>query len=274
MNKFKRCISLLLVAVMILSLGTFAFGEETDILGHWAKEEIQYLMGKEVVSGYSDGNFKPDQSITRAEFFKVINNVFGYSKKAETKFIDVKDEDWFYDEVSKAVAAGYAGGYGDGTMKPNNPITRQEASKIISVAFGLDVDKSKSAKDFEDSSLIPDWAKDYVGILKDKGYLSGYSDGTFRPKNEITRAEVTKLITNASGNIINSEGRYSKDVVGNVLINTPNVSLKGMHIKGDLYLAEGIKKGDIDLDNVVVDGQIYIRGEGKNTINVKNVFVK
>ncbi len=72
---------MLLVAVMILPLGTFAFGEQTDISNHWAKEEIQYLIGKEVVSGYSDGNFRPDQSITRAEFIKIINNVFGYSEK-------------------------------------------------------------------------------------------------------------------------------------------------------------------------------------------------
>ncbi|MCF6462348.1 S-layer homology domain-containing protein, partial [Clostridium sp. Cult1] len=270
MNRFKKGISLLLVAVMILPLGTFAFGEETDILGHWAKEEIQYLIGKEVVSGYSDGNFRPDQSITRAEFIKIINNIFGYSEKAEAKFGDVKEGDWFYDEIRKATKAGYIGGYNDGTIKPNNPITRQEVSKIMGMVFDLDETKSKSANNFADSSKIGDWAKGYVSILKDKGYISGYSDNTFRPTNPITRAEAVKIITNASGNIINLAGEYSDDAAGNVLVNTSNVELKDMKIKGDLYLVEGIGEGDIILDNVVVEGSTYVRGGGENSIIIRH----
>ncbi|WP_051403507.1 S-layer homology domain-containing protein, partial [Schnuerera ultunensis] len=270
MNRFKKGISLLLVAAMILPLGTFAFGEETDILGHWAKEEIQYLIGKEVVSGYSDGNFRPDQSITRAEFIKIINNIFGYSEKAEAKFGDVKEGDWFYDEIRKATKAGYIGGYNDGTIKPNNPITRQEVSKIMGMVFDLDETKSKSANNFADSSKIGDWAKGYVSILKDKGYISGYSDNTFRPTNPITRAEAVKIITNASGNIINLAGEYSDDAAGNVLVNTSNVELKDMKIKGDLYLVEGIGEGDIILDNVVVEGSTYVRGGGENSIIIRH----
>lgn len=85
---------------MILPFSTFTFGEKTDIFNHWMKDEAQYLMAKGVVAGYPDGSLRLDQSIGRAEFFKIINNVFGYSKKANIQFDDVKEQDWFYDEIT------------------------------------------------------------------------------------------------------------------------------------------------------------------------------
>lgn len=94
-SRFKKIISLVLVLSMILPVSAFSFAESTDIENHWARNEIEYLLNKKIVSGYSDGNFKPNQSITRAEFFKVINGVFGYLEKAEISFKDVKTEDWF-----------------------------------------------------------------------------------------------------------------------------------------------------------------------------------
>ncbi|NLW23545.1 MAG: S-layer homology domain-containing protein [Tissierellia bacterium] len=210
MNRSKRLVVILVIAAIILSFGIIALGKKTDISNHWAKKEIQYLLEKNIVSGYPDGSFRPDESITRAEFIKIINNVFGYSDIGEVQFSDVKEKDWFYDEIGKAVAAGYIGGYSDGTMKPNNPITRQEVSKIIGLVLGLDENKSRSADEFADSSQIDNWAKGYVSILKDKGYISGYPDGTFRPRNPITRAEAVKVIINASGNIIGIPEDYSQ----------------------------------------------------------------
>lgn len=127
--------AVLLVLAMILSFSSFVFGAETDIDNHWAKEEIQYMMDKNIVSGYPDGNFKPDKQITRAEFVKIINYIFGYLEKDSILFTDVKEGDWFYEEVAKAVRAGYISGYEDGTMKPNNPITRQEVSKVMGMVL-------------------------------------------------------------------------------------------------------------------------------------------
>ena len=270
MSRFKRLVAILVITAIMLPYGTFAAGGKNDISNHWAKEEIEYLLGKNIVSGYPDGSFKPDKSITRAEFIKIINNAFGYSEIGQVKFTDVKKADWFYDEIGKAVAAGYINGYTDGTMKPNNPITRQEVSKIMVVVFGLSETESESANGFKDSSKIDAWAKVYVSILKDKGYISGYPDGTFRPTSPITRAEAVKIITNASGNIINAPGQYSEDESGNVLVNTTSVVLKDMEIKGDLYLTEGIGDGHVVLNNVKVYGETYIRGGGENSITIRN----
>lgn len=273
-KRFKKIISLVLVLSMVLSVSVFSFAEGTDIENHWAKNEIEYLLNKKIVSGYSDGNFKPDQSITRAEFFKVINGVFGYSEKAEISFKDVNAEDWFFDDVAKAVAAGYVNGYEDGTMKPNKPITRQEVAKIIAVAFGLQNQSSNSAYSFKDESSIENWAINYVGIMKDKGFITGYSDGTFGPKKNITRGEVAKIISNASGEIVNTAGEYNKGAKGNLIVNVPGVVLKNMTIEGDLYLAEGIEKGDVTLDRVNVKGQVFVRGGGENSIHIANSKIK
>lgn len=278
MIRCKKIVAVLLAFIMVLSLGSFAFGEESDIADHWAKEEIEYLMGKGIVSGYPDGSFKPDKQITRAEFVKMINYIFGYSEKDSVSFTDVGEGDWFYDEIGKAVKAGYISGYDDGTMKPNNPITRQEVSKVMGMVFDLN-ESEESAGDFVDADRIGDWARGYVGILKDKGYISGYPDGTFKPGNQITRAESVKIVVNASGLIINAEGEYSEDAAGNVLVNTSDVVLKDMEIAGDLYLVEGIGDGTVTLDNVTVEGEVYIRGGGEDSIIIINsktgqIFVK
>src|SRR5699024_11185593 len=114
----------------------------------------------------SDGSFRPDNDITRAEFIKIINSVFGYPELGQVDFTDVNEGDWFYDDLAKAVEAGYIEGYSDETMRPNNPITRAEASKIIGMVF--DLDEVASDNNFEDSTQIGDWAKGYVNALKEK----------------------------------------------------------------------------------------------------------
>ena len=76
--------------------------------------------------GLPDGTFKPDNSITRAEFVTLVNKAFNMTAKAEIDFTDVPAGAWYYGEVAKAKAAGYIGGYPDNTMRPDNPISRQE----------------------------------------------------------------------------------------------------------------------------------------------------
>jgi len=87
-----------------------------DLNGHWAEKQIMGWMEKGFIKGYSDNTFKPNNTITRAEFLTIVNNVFGYKDKAQISFTDVKTSDWYYDEIAKAIAAGYIKGYADGTI--------------------------------------------------------------------------------------------------------------------------------------------------------------
>ncbi|WP_373598175.1 N-acetylmuramoyl-L-alanine amidase [Paraclostridium bifermentans] len=166
----------------------------SDISGHWAEQQILDFVDKGYINGYGDGTFKPDNQITRAEFVKVVNKVFGFTNVSGENFTDVNPEDWYYNDVCIGINKGYINGYGDDTFRPNAPITREEAAKIISTVLNTKGDGNLT---FVDSNEISDWAKPHVDALSDNGIINGYGDGTFRPINNVTRAESVKMLSEA-----------------------------------------------------------------------------
>ncbi|CEQ24396.1 S-layer protein [[Clostridium] sordellii] len=165
-----------------------------DIDGHWAKNAIIDFATKGYINGYGDGTFKPDNSITRAEFVKILNKAFGYTNVGKENFSDVNPSDWYYNDICIGVNAGYINGYEDNTFKPDKQITREEASKIIATALNL---KGDGNLNFKDSSEISNWAKPYVDALSDNNIINGYEDNTFRPHNNMTRAENVTILSRA-----------------------------------------------------------------------------
>ena len=163
-----------------------------DIDGHWAKNAIIDFATKGYINGYEDGTFKPDNSITRAEFVKILNKAFGYTNVGKENFSDVNPSDWYYNDICIGVNAGYINGYEDNTFKPDKQITRAEASKIIATALNL---KGDGNLNFKDSSEISNWAKPYVDALSDNNIINGYEDNTFRPHNNMTRAENVTILS-------------------------------------------------------------------------------
>lgn len=265
----KRLISFFIALILIVSGGTISLGQAiaNDYESNWAKSEIDYMMGKDILSGYPDGTFRPGNNMKKSEFYKTINGLMGFTNKAEVKFGDVKPTDWYYGEVEKALGANYL--VRTRSLKANNNITREEVARIIGLVFGIEEDEATS-KEFADNEALPKSLKGIIGGLKKKGFIEGYPDGTFRPKSEITRAEVVKMLNNISGEIINVAGTVSKNIKTNLVVNTGDVVLKDMTIEGDLYLTEGIGEGDVTLDNVVVKGELSIKGGGANSVVIKN----
>lgn len=132
-------------------LQTFATEAGGDISGHWAESVITQFHQKGFISGYGDDTFKPDASITRAEFISMLNKAFGLTQKGEVTFSDVSADAWYYDAVTTAVKAGYCAGYEDGTFKPNATITRAEAAVMIAKAKGL-IANAQAADEFTDAA--------------------------------------------------------------------------------------------------------------------------
>ena len=170
--------------------------------GHWAYELVGYMNEHGYISGYPDGNYYPSQNITRAEYITILNKMFESNGNAGKNYADVHEGDWFYNQIQAAVAAGYLHGYGDandendGTMKPNNYITREEAAVILSLAYGLA--KNDDVSKFSDADQISDWAVPYVGALVDGKVLMGDAGSTaFRPKDNMLRAEVASMLAQA-----------------------------------------------------------------------------
>lgn len=177
----------------------------TDIENHWAKDYINQLSAAGIVNGKTSTTFAPDDPITRAELVKIVVNAFEISKEDPTLagFSDVSDQDWYATYVAAAKAAGVIGGYEDGTFRPNQAITRAEALKIMLGAYyaNSDIDScivanigtDESNVFFTDVAFI-DWYASYVCYAKVNDIVGGYADGNFYPGNEITRAEVAKII--------------------------------------------------------------------------------
>lgn len=198
----KKSLALLLMLSMASSSfagQSFAANQEvqlSDIKGHWGEAKIQAWIDQGLVRGYLDHTFKPNHSITRAEFMNLVNAAFGYSVQTKVSFKDVSEDAWYYQAVAAASAAGYMNGYKDQTMKPQNPVSRQEAAIIIAGILNLE-ENEEAADTFSDSSSIAVWSKGAVGAAAKANIISGYEDGSFKPLHSITRAEAVDVLVNA-----------------------------------------------------------------------------
>lgn len=169
----------------------------------WAREAIESLAQRGVVSGGGDGRFRPGDAVTREEFVKMLVGVFGLrAENAESAFADVPCDAWYYDAVSTAYTLGITSGtdaewFGAGTL-----VTRQDMACLIKncLAYkGRISDTPEEAPDFADMETVSDYARESVTLMKAYGIISGYADATFRPANTATRAEAAVMLYKAEG---------------------------------------------------------------------------
>ena len=150
------------------------------------------------IKGYSDGSFRPDEKITRAEaavIFARISADFDGQKDYAGGFADVNKNHWFAAAVGFAARKGIVNGGADGSFRPNDSITRAEFSAMAARFCGLDAGSGSAG--FDDCN--GHWARGYIAAMSQKGGIGGYSDGTFRPDNTITRAEAVKIVNSVLG---------------------------------------------------------------------------
>lgn len=168
-------------------------GTYTDVSADfWAKESIELLSEKGIIAGYN-GSFRPDDTLSRGEMAKIIC-VAANLGEGKADFADVSANDWYYPYVGAAFESGLINGY-DGIFNPDASITRQDVAVILYRLFGSKLAKSDGAG-FADSSDIADYALGAVSALASNSIINGYQDGTFKPQNNITRAEIAHLMAN------------------------------------------------------------------------------
>jgi RHS repeat-associated protein len=196
-RQFFTVITTLCLA-LLLCLSAVASTDMSDTSGHWAEVHIKRWINDGLITGYPDGQFKPDNSITRAEMAALVNRAFDIPKNdSRNIFSDVKPSDWFYDDVLSGQAAGYISGYTDGTFKPNKPITRQEAASLIMKLLNLEPGNANAINAFIDKQSIDEWAKPGVNAVITHGLMGGFPDKTFGPRKNITRAETVVTLDKA-----------------------------------------------------------------------------
>ena len=146
------------------------------------------------VAGYPDGRVGPNDPITRAQTATMLYRLLTDTRRAEIEtdinnFEDVKPVDWFAHAVSTMANGGYISGYSDGTFGGNRRITRAEFVTMLVRFIGLE----KAECSFID---VPKnhWAYEFIATATAADWIAGYSDGTFGPDRNITRAEAMTII--------------------------------------------------------------------------------
>ncbi|CAK7073442.1 S-layer homology domain-containing protein [Tissierella sp.] len=187
----KKKIAVLLMALMLLNFGVAnASGIFSDVKGtEWFYKDVNSLIELGAISGYTDGTFKPNNKVSRAEFIKILITAIGEKPGATTG-------NWASGYISKAEELGlinhgvYQGAEGD------KVITRNEIAKLVSIADGMifeGITNDNIEPNIADINLIPTEYKDHVKNAYSKGIITGFPDGRFGGNEGITRAEVSVI---------------------------------------------------------------------------------
>lgn len=164
----------------------------------WFYEYVQCLYCRGAISGYADGTFRPYNDTTRGQMTKIVVLGFGIPTVTPTTptFTDVLPGSAFYEYVETAAAHDIISGYADGTFRPNNNVTRGQLSKITTIAgteaFGWTLINPPTGTFSDVQPGSPFYT--YIETAACHGIISGYADGTFRPGNNATRAQIAKIV--------------------------------------------------------------------------------
>lgn len=159
------------------------------------------------IIGYPEGTVKPEDNISREEVATVFYRLLRAEKQieiasTENRFSDVDESRWSNKAISSMAKGGYISGYESGTFKPEQFITRAEFVTIIANMYKLDKTPATSFSDVTNGY----WASGYIGAISTKGWVNGYEDGTFKPEQFITRAEVMATVNRMLGRKVSADG--------------------------------------------------------------------
>lgn len=181
-------------------------GTEDDSLPY-----INYLVQKNIIQGFPDGNFHPQGEITRAQMAQMLMKACGNSPSStpSVSFSDVSPQHWAYNAINVAVQTGYIKGYPDGTFRPEAPASRAEVATMLLRITSEDIPDISIPDSVKD--INNHWASLQVSVALDANIMELTSPGKFSPDQPANRAEVARglaimLILDPGSNKINITG--------------------------------------------------------------------
>lgn len=170
--------------------------------GYWAKTYIEALASKNIIAGFPDGSFKPNEPVTRAQFAAIIAKAFQPpAKNANKLFPDVKSNFWAYEVIQSASNGGFVSGYPDGTFKPQQQIPRVQVLVSLANGLGLNADNQNVLSIYSDASQIPQYATNSVAAATARQLVVNYPTlKQLNPNQQATRADVAAFVYQAMVN--------------------------------------------------------------------------
>ena len=205
--KKQRILSALLALCIVFSLVPTALAEKADDFtdvsrSDWYYQFVDYVTSKGYFNGVADKTFAPADNMTRAMFVTVLFRFDGAKgDRSQSAFTDVAPGEWYTDAINWAAANRIVDGVGNGKFAPNDPITRAQMCTMIEryldlyrKAWKVTLPETGSVSVMVDESAIPAYALAAVKQCQRHGLVNGFEDGTFRPNDLSTRAQVAAVI--------------------------------------------------------------------------------
>ncbi|MGB7413427.1 MAG: S-layer homology domain-containing protein, partial [Thermosynechococcaceae cyanobacterium] len=195
----------LLSSSLVAVVSTPAKAQSTQFsdvsFSYWARPFIEKLAEKNIIKGFPDGSFKPDEPVTRAQFAAIVRQAFNEdSIRRYTGFKDVPDNFWATPAITQAYTTGFMSGYPSNEFKPTQQIPKVQA--LVSLTSGLQL-KSTGTVDqslgrFQDASDLPDYAKPGVAAATETGLVVNYPNAKYlNPNQAATRADIAAFVYQA-----------------------------------------------------------------------------
>lgn len=232
--KKQRILSALLALCIVFSLVPTALAEKADDFtdvsrSDWYYQFVDYVTSKGYFNGVADKTFAPADNMTRAMFVTVLFRFDGAKgDRTQSAFTDVAPGEWYTDAINWAAANRIVDGVGDGKFAPNDPITRAQMCTMIErylalykKAWKVTLPETGSVSVMVDESAIPAYALAAVKQCQRHGLVNGFEDGTFRPNELSTRAQVAAVIYRMSYLVQNAKPDNTPSVNPGGTVNPP-----------------------------------------------------
>lgn len=232
--KKQRILSALLALCIVFSLVPTALAEKADDFtdvsrSDWYYQFVDYVTSKGYFNGVADKTFAPAENMTRAMFVTVLSRFHGAKGDSrQSAFVDVAPGEWYTAAINWAAANRIVDGVGNGKFAPNDPITRAQMCTMIEryldlyrKAWKVTLPETGSVSVMVDESAIPAWALAAVKQCQRHGLVNGFEDGTFRPNELSTRAQVAAVIYRMSFLVQNAKPDNTPSVNPGGTVNPP-----------------------------------------------------
>ncbi len=171
----------------------------SDVQGNWAQAYIEALASRDIIGGFPDGTYRPNDPVTRAQFAAIINKAFNpVANRAGINFVDVSNSFWGYQAIQSAYRGGFLSGYPGQVFRADQRIPRVQV--LVSLSSGLGIGSGEPAvlSRYQDAAQVPDWARGSTAAATQRNIVVNYpAVGQLNPNREATRAEVAAFVYQA-----------------------------------------------------------------------------